>query len=66
MNREEIKHSYSMREIAERYGFHVNRAGFIHCPFHKGDKGASLKIYQTASIVSDAEQAEISYIRATD
>lgn len=45
MNREEIKHSYSMREIVERYGFHVNRAGFIHCPFHKGDKGASLKIY---------------------
>ena len=45
MNKEEIKHSHSMREIVERYGFHVNRAGFIHCPFHKGDKGASLKIY---------------------
>lgn len=46
MNSEEIKQQYSMRDIAERYGFKVNRAGFINCPFHKGDKGASLKIYQ--------------------
>lgn len=46
MNKEEIKRTYSMREIAERYGFQVDRAGFIHCPFHKGDNGASLKIYQ--------------------
>lgn len=35
-----------MREIVEQYGFHPNRAGFIHCPFHKGDQGASMKIYQ--------------------
>lgn len=46
MNKEEIKRTYSMREITERYGFQVDRAGFIHCPFHKGDNGASLKIYQ--------------------
>ena len=46
MNKEEIKKTYSMREIAERYGFQVDRAGFIHCPFHQGDRGASLKIYQ--------------------
>ena len=46
MTRDEIKANHSMREIVEQYGFRVNRAGFIHCPFHQGDKGASLKIYQ--------------------
>ena len=46
MNREEIKARYSMREVVEQYGFRTDRAGFIHCPFHKGDKGASMKIYQ--------------------
>lgn len=35
-----------MRDIVEQYGFKVNRMGFIHCPFHQGDKGASLKVYQ--------------------
>ena len=35
-----------MRDIVEQYGFKVNRMGFINCPFHKGDKGASLKVYQ--------------------
>ena len=46
MTAEEIKNTYSMREIAGRYGFIPNRAGFIHCPFHKGDKGASCKLYE--------------------
>ena len=46
MNSEEIKQQYSMRDIVEQYGFKINRAGFINCPFHKGDKGASLKVYQ--------------------
>lgn len=45
MTREELKQKYSMRDIVERYGFHPNRSGFIHCPFHNGDKGASMKIY---------------------
>lgn len=44
MTLEEVKR-IPMREIVERYGFTPNRAGFIHCPFHTGDKGASLKIY---------------------
>ena len=35
-----------MQEIVERYGLHPNRAGFIRCPFHKGDNDASMKIYQ--------------------
>lgn len=46
MTKEEIKSAYSMQEIVERYGLHPNRAGFIRCPFHKGDHDASMKIYQ--------------------
>lgn len=40
-----IKQTLSMTEVAERYGFPPNRAGFIRCPFHAGDNSASLKIY---------------------
>lgn len=46
MTVEEIKNTYSMREIVERYGFHPNRAGFICCPFHQGDREPSLKVYE--------------------
>lgn len=46
MTKEEIKSTYSMREIVEKYGLHPNRAGFIRCPFHEGDRDASMKIYQ--------------------
>lgn len=45
MTVEEIKDTYSMRDIVERYGFQPNRSGFIPCPFHAGDRQASLKIY---------------------
>lgn len=41
----EIKAAYSMRDIVERYGFQPNRAGFIHCPFHGGDREPSMKVY---------------------
>ncbi|MDO4327520.1 MAG: CHC2 zinc finger domain-containing protein [bacterium] len=46
MTVEEIKNTYTMREIVERYGFHPNRAGFICCPFHQGDREPSLKVYE--------------------
>lgn len=46
MTKEEIKSTYSMQEIVERYGLHPNRAGFVRCPFHKGDHDASMKIYK--------------------
>ena len=46
MNSEEIKGHYDMRDIIERYGLKANRAGFIVCPFHQGDKNASMKIYE--------------------
>ena len=46
MTLEEVKSYYTMAEIVERYGFQLNHAGAIHCPFHQGDKGASMKIYE--------------------
>lgn len=33
-----------MRDVAERYGYEPNRAGFISCPFHS-DKTPSIKVY---------------------
>lgn len=45
MTTDEIKDMYSMREIVERYGFQLNRAGFIPCPYHDGDREPSLKVY---------------------
>ena len=45
MTSEEIKKTYSMRDILDRCGIRPDRAGFIRCPFHK-EKTASMKIYQ--------------------
>lgn len=42
---EETKARLTMQDVALRYGFTPNRAGFIKCPFHTGDRTASLKIY---------------------
>lgn len=46
MTAEEIKEKYSMRDVLDRYGLRTNRAGFCSCPFHKGDRTASMKIYE--------------------
>lgn len=45
MNSEEIKQSYSMKQVLDRYGLVPNRAGFIYCPFHQ-EKTPSMKIYK--------------------
>ena len=46
MNSEEIKAMYSMQDILAKCGLSApNRAGFCHCPFHKGDREPSMKIY---------------------
>lgn len=46
MTSEEIKAIYSMRDILTKCGLPApNRAGFCHCPFHKGDREPSMKIY---------------------
>lgn len=46
MTVEEIKQTYSMREIVERYGVKVKRDGMCSCPFHGRDKHTSMKIYK--------------------
>lgn len=45
MTKEEAKSLYTVAEVVERYGFKVNRQGFIRCPFHDGDNSSSMKIY---------------------
>lgn len=42
---EETKARLTMQDVAQHYGFTPNRAGFIKCPFHAGDRTASMKIY---------------------
>ena len=46
MTADDIRDTYSMRDVAERYGLHPDRAGFLNCPFHVGDHTASLKLYK--------------------
>lgn len=46
MTKEQIKDNVRMREVTARYGLYPNRAGFIKCPFHSGDRNASLKVYE--------------------
>lgn len=45
MTVEEIKQTYSMRDIATRYGLEVKRDGMCCCPFH-GERHPSMKIYK--------------------
>lgn len=45
MTTEQIKEQYSMSDILDRYGIEVNRAHKAHCPFHNGDRTASLHVY---------------------
>ena len=42
---EQIKEAVTMDVAARHYGFEVTRSGFMRCPFHRGDRTASLKIY---------------------
>ncbi len=41
----QIKERLTALEVVEFYGFHPDRSGFIQCPFHQGDRHASLKVY---------------------
>lgn len=41
---DQIKRLVTIQEVAEHYGFHPNRSGYICCPFHK-EKTPSLKLY---------------------
>ena len=62
MTKDEIKEQYSMRDIVEQYDFHPNRAGFISCPFHSGDRTPSMKIYKKTFTAMPAELMGISLI----
>lgn len=41
---DQVKSLVTVRDAAEHYGFHPNRAGYICCPFHH-EKTASMKLY---------------------
>lgn len=41
----DVKRLLTAQQVAEFYGFQVSRAGFMKCPFHQGDRTASLKLY---------------------
>lgn len=43
---QQIKERLTAREVVEFYGFHIDRAGYIQCPFHTGDDHGSLKVYE--------------------
>lgn len=45
MTSEEIKQRTTMRDVLTMYGIGVDRKSFAHCPFHTGDREASLKVY---------------------
>lgn len=42
---EVIKHTLNFDDILNTYGFELNRAGYINCPFHS-EKTASLRIHK--------------------
>lgn len=47
MTVEEIKQAYTMSDVLSMCGLRQpDRKGFVHCPFHKGDREASMKIYE--------------------
>ena len=63
MTSEEIKATYSMRDILTKCGLPApNRAGFCHCPFHKGDREPSMKFTIRIFIVLPVELTGTSLI----
>lgn len=40
-----VKDSINMKDLVTQFGFKVDRAGFTSCPFHQGDRTASMKLY---------------------
>lgn len=42
----EIRERVSIMEVLSYYNLRPNRNGFINCPFHAGDRDASLKVYK--------------------
>ena len=40
-----IRDSVPMERVLSLYGYTVNSSGFMRCPFHAGDRTASLRVY---------------------
>lgn len=40
-----IRSAITTEQAARYYGFEIKRSGFLSCPFHTGDRTASLKIF---------------------
>lgn len=40
-----VKELVRITDVLARYNLTPSRAGFLHCPFHSGDRDASFKIY---------------------
>lgn len=49
MTSQEIKQILPMKDLLSKLGIKVNRAGFMQCPFHQGDRTASLKVYKDSA-----------------
>lgn len=42
---ERVKETVSMKQLAEYYGFKINRSGYMCCPFHN-EKTPSMRVYE--------------------
>lgn len=40
-----VRESVRLSDVLALYHLQPNRAGFLHCPFHSGDRSPSLKVY---------------------
>ncbi len=40
-----VRESVRLADVLALYHLQPNRAGFLHCPFHSGDRSPSLKVY---------------------
>ena len=40
-----VKESVRLADVLSLYHLQPDRAGFLHCPFHSGDRSPSLKVY---------------------
>lgn len=40
-----VKTSVQLADVLTLYHLQPDRAGFLHCPFHNGDRSPSLKVY---------------------
>lgn len=54
----QIKQQVTARQVAEHYGYRVNRAGMMRCPFHK-DRNPSMRIDQNFICFGCQEKGDV-------